>query len=114
MFQLVYTEATLQQLNLSITAGERGGAIAMATGQTPSKESSGVARRKLQLSGGDGRDSDTEEESEEIVTAEELVQDYMTRVSLVSLSQTLTYSHAHPHTLIHNAYTQTHTHSYIL
>ena len=85
----------------------------MATGQTPSMErGGGVARRKLQLSGGDGRDSDAEEESEEIVTAEELVQDYMTRVSLVSLSQTLTYSHSHPHTLIHNAYTQTHRHCY--
>ncbi|CAI7993782.1 Cerebral cavernous malformations protein 2 homolog [Geodia barretti] len=80
VFQLVYTEATIRQLNDSITAGERGSMAATATQQTPSGGVKSDARRQLQLSGDGQNEEEEEEEEEDGATAEELVQHYMERL----------------------------------
>ena len=75
--------------------------VTMATG------GGGGARRQLQLPGGDGEDEEEVEDEEETdgVTAEELVQQYMERVSQciqqLSLSLSLSLSHTHTHTHTH-------------
>ena len=138
MFRLVYTEATLRQLNDSISAGERGSAVATGTRGTPSRGTSDM-RRQLDLSEereegegeregegeGEGQ-GEGEGEGEEGATAEELVQEYMTRVSkhthsTIIIDECSTPFHTHTHTLglitcttvkfIHTHFLCTHTHT---